>query len=155
MDLIIPNDSYVTLEEANKYHAHRNSAFAWQELDDETKARRLVSASDFLDFNYRFLGRKVDPTQLREFPRTNTGGTDSKGIPTSVKYAVFELALYENLNENPDSEMSSVRVGPLSVNFEKNLASGNASNRFEYVKGILDTYLDKSQGGGKARMLRG
>ncbi|MFC0793578.1 DnaT-like ssDNA-binding protein [Pasteurella multocida] len=155
MDLIIPNDSYVTLEEANKYHANRNSAFVWQELDDETKARRLVSASDFLDFNYRFLGRKADPSQLRAFPRTNTGGTDSKDIPTSVKYAVFELALYENLNENPDSEMSSVRVGPLSVNFEKNPVSGNASNRFEYVKSILDTYLDKSQGGGKARMLRG
>ncbi len=155
MELRIPEDSYVSIEEANKYHAFRNSFAEWQELDDQAKARRLVSASDFLDFTYRFLGKKVDPSQSRAFPRVNTGGTDSKGIPTSVKYAVFELALYENLNENPDSEMSSVRVGPLSVNFEKNLASGNASNRFEYVKGILDTYLDKSQGGGKARMLRG
>ncbi|HDR0635840.1 DnaT-like ssDNA-binding protein [Pasteurella multocida] len=155
MELTIPNDSYVTIEEANKYHAFRNSASTWQELDDETKARRLVSASDFLDFNYRFLGKKLDSSQVRAFPRTNTGGADSNGIPTAVKFAVFELALYENLNENQDREMSSVRVGPLSVNFEKNLASGNASNRFEYVKGILDTYLDKSQGSGKARMLRG
>ncbi|MFP4773905.1 DnaT-like ssDNA-binding protein [Pasteurella multocida] len=155
MALIIPDDSYVTLEESNKYHGNRNSAFAWQELDDETKARRLVSASDFLDFHYRFLGRKVDPSQPRSFPRTNTGGTDSKGIPKSVKYAVFELALHENLNENPDREMSSVRVGPLAVNFEKDLTSGNASNRFEYVKVLLYTYLDKNQSSSKSRLLRG
>ncbi|MCT8713661.1 hypothetical protein KZ444_10825, partial [Glaesserella parasuis] len=66
MTLNVPTDSYVSLEEANGYHQLRASFDTWNELDDEQKARRLVSASDFLDHNYRFVGEKVDPTQIRQ-----------------------------------------------------------------------------------------
>lgn len=66
---MVDQDSYVSLEEANSYHQLRASFEAWNELDDEQKARRLVSASDFLDHNYRFVGEKAEPTQIRQFPR--------------------------------------------------------------------------------------
>lgn len=155
MELRIPEDSYVSVEEANKYHAFRNSFAEWRELDEQAKARRLVSASDFLDFSYRFLGKKVDPLQSRAFPRVNTGGLDQNGIPTSIKFAVFELALYEDLNTNQDQEMSSVRVGPVSASFEKSSTSNSPVNRFEYVKVLLDSYLDKRQSMGTSRMVRG
>lgn len=154
-DLIIPDDSYVTLDEANRYHAIRESFNAWNELDDEIKLRRLVSASDFLDVNYKFLGRKVSPSQTRQFPRTYTGGVDENGIPTSVKIAVFELALQADLNQNEDQKMSSVKVGPISVNYEQNRGFDTKVNRFSYVKSLLDLYLDKNTGFGSVSMLRG
>ena len=43
--------AYLSVEEANAYHNLRMSKAAWAALDEEEKARRLVSASDFLDVN--------------------------------------------------------------------------------------------------------
>ena len=154
-DLIIPDDSYVTLDEANHYHAMRESFSVWGELEDGVKLRRLVSASDFLDVNYKFLEKKLNSSQPRQFPRTNTGGTDKNGIPTVVKIAVFELALQSDLNQNEEQKMSSVKVGPLSVNYEQSRGLDTKANRFSYVKSLLDSYLDKNTGCGTVQMLRG
>lgn len=88
MTLNVPTDSYVSIEEANGYHQLRASFEAWNELDDEQKARRLVSASDFLDHNYRFVGEKAEPTQIRQFPRQESS-QESSEIPLQVKYAVL------------------------------------------------------------------
>ena len=154
-ELNIPDDSYVTLDEANRYHAIRSSADAWGELDGDEKARRLVSASDFLDVNYKFLGSKAYSDQVRRFPRKDIGGVDKNGIPTLVKIAVFELALQSDLNQNEEQKMSSVRVGPLSVSYEQDRGLDTKTNRFSYVKSLLDLYLDKNTGFGSAAILRG
>lgn len=53
--------AYLSVEEADAYHNLRMSKETWAALDEEEKARRLVSASDFLDVNYRFMGEKADP----------------------------------------------------------------------------------------------
>lgn len=139
MTLNVPTDSYISLEEANSYHQLRASFEAWNELDDEQKARRLVSASDFLDHNYRFVGEKADTTQIRQFPRQ-----ESSEIPLQVKYAVCELALQSDLNQNPEQKMASVKVGPISVNYENQAAISGSSNRFEYVKTLLSGFLSSS-----------
>lgn len=154
-ELNIPEDSYVTLEEANRYHAIRSSAESWGELEDNEKARRLVSASDFLDVNYKFLGNKVYSGQSRQFPRTNTGGSDDNGIPIPIKIAVFELALQSDLNQNEERKMSSVKVGPISVNYEQDRGLDTNVNRFSYVKSLIDSYLDKRTGFGYVSLLRG
>ncbi|MCK3657225.1 hypothetical protein A4G18_00445 [Pasteurellaceae bacterium Pebbles2] len=150
-NLSIPDESYVSVDEANRYHALRSSFDSWNELSDEIKKRRLVSASDFLDVNYRFLGEKNSEEQYRQFPRKNT----NEDIPIPIKLAVFELALQENLNQNEDQKMASVKVGPISVNYEQDSSQGNKSNRFSYVKSLLDSYLDKRNGFGSSLMLRG
>ncbi|MCT8831142.1 DnaT-like ssDNA-binding protein [Glaesserella parasuis] len=143
MTLNVPTDSYVSLEEANGYHQLRASFEAWNELDDEQKARRLVSASDFLDHNYRFVGEKVDPTQIRQFPRQENS-QESSEIPLQVKYAVCELALQSDLNQNTEQKMASVKVGPVSVNYENQAVISGSSNRFEYVKTLLSRFLNSS-----------
>lgn len=143
MTLNVPTDSYVSLEEANGYHQLRASFDEWNELDDEQKARRLVSASDFLDHNYRFVGEKVDPTQIRQFPRQENS-QESSEIPLQVKYAVCELALQSDLNQNPEQKMASVKVGPISVNYENQATISGSSNRFEYVKTLLSRFLNSS-----------
>ena len=116
--------AYLSVEEANAYHNLRMSKAAWAALDEEEKARRLVSASDFLDVNYRFMGEKADPIQLRQFPRK---GFESLKIPTAIIYAVCELALQENLNQNAEQKMTSVKVGSLSVNYDNRSTIADSS----------------------------
>ncbi|OBX06187.1 DnaT-like ssDNA-binding protein [Gallibacterium genomosp. 3] len=152
MNLLIPDDSYVSVEEADKYHALRSSYSDWSVLDDETKARRLVSASDFVDINYQFLGEKVDSTQQRQFPRIKTGWGEDGAIPKAIKFAVCELALQEALNQNEEQKMSSVSVGPISVNYQSSQTS-NQTDRFTYIKSLLGLYLDKRSG--QVRLVRG
>lgn len=136
--------AYLSVEEADAYHNLRMSKDAWAALDEEEKARRLVSASDFLDVNYRFMGEKADPTQLRQFPRK---GFESLEIPTAIIYAVCELALQENLNQNAEQKMTSVKVGSLSVNYDNRSTIANSSNRFDYVRQLLAVWLDRSSFG--------
>ena len=133
--------AYLSVEEANAYHNLRMSKAAWAVLDEEEKARRLVSASDFLDVNYRFMGEKADPIQLRQFPRK---GFESLKIPTAIIYAVCELALQENLNQNAEQKMTSVKVGSLSVNYDNRSTIADSSNRFDYVR---VAWLDRSSFG--------
>lgn len=75
----VPQDSYVTIAEADAYHAIRPSATTWAALSEPEKEQRLVAASDYLDSQYIFTGKKTDENQPREFPRN--GSTD---IPLSL-----------------------------------------------------------------------
>ena len=136
--------AYLSVEEADAYHNLRMSKAAWAALDEEEKARRLVSASDFLDVNYRFMGEKADPMQLRQFPRK---GFEALKIPTAIIYAVCELALQENLNQNAEQKMTSVKVGSLSVNYDNRSTIADSSNRFDYVRQLLVAWLDRSSFG--------
>ena len=136
--------AYLSVEEADAYHNLRMSKAAWAALDEEEKARRLVSASDFLDVNYRFMGEKADPMQLRQFPRK---GFESLKIPTAIIYGVCELALQENLNQNAEQKMTSVKVGSLSVNYDNRSTIADSSNRFDYVRQLLVAWLDRSSFG--------
>lgn len=136
--------AYLSVEEADAYHNLRMSKAAWAALDEEEKARRLVSASDFLDVNYRFMGEKADPIQLRQFPRK---GFESLKIPTAIIYAVCELALQENLNQNAEQKMTSVKVGSLSVNYDNRSTIADSSNRFDYVRQLLVAWLDRNSFG--------
>lgn len=128
--------SYVSLSEADEYHSQRASFEGWDVLDEQTKQRRLMSAADFLDANYRFTGEKAMPEQVRQFPRS---GDDS--VPLAVKFAVCELALQENLNAEPENEMQSVSVGAVNVSYRSSGFAKTGSNRFSYVKTLLRPYL--------------
>ena len=119
--------AYLTVEEADDYHRLRMSAETWAELSEEEKTRRLVSASDFLDVNYRFNGEKADPLQIR--------------------YAVCELALQDSLNQNAEQKMTSVKVGSISVNYDTHSTIADSSNRFNYVRQLLAVWLDRSSFG--------
>lgn len=132
----LPLTSYVTLSEADDYHDQRASFEAWNGLDEQTKERRLMSASDFLDMSYTFSGEKATAEQFRQFPRLG-----QVNVPTAVKYAVCELALYGDLNQNAEPLMESVKVGPVSVNYAQQQNNSQASQRFEYVKSLLKDHL--------------
>jgi len=60
---------------------------------------------------------------------------------------VCELALQENLNQNAEQKMTSVKVGSLSVNYDNRATIADSSNRFDYVRQLLVAWLDRSSFG--------
>ena len=129
--------AYVSVEEADAYHNLRMSAEIWGALTATEKARRLVNASDYIDSGYIYLGKPSDKHQLRAFPRN--GDTD---VPVKVKNAVCELALEENLTQNPTALKSAVKVGELSVTYSHpSAANGVENQRFSYVAQLLREFV--------------
>ena len=133
----VPQDSYVTVAEADAYHAIRPSANAWAALTEPEKEQRLVAASDYLDSQYIFNGKKTDENQSREFPRN--GSTE---IPTAIKKAVFELALQDSLTSNPSAEVKREKVDVLEVEY---FQADAGSLRFGYIDGLLRPFLFQSK----------
>lgn len=80
-------NSYVTLAEANAYHADRNNT-AWTGTDS-VKQGALVRATDYIDQVYagRWIGDPLNDVQALAWPR------DEAGIPEKLKQAVCILAL--------------------------------------------------------------
>ena len=133
----VPQDSYVTVAEADAYHAIRPSANAWAALSEPDKEQRLVAASDYLDSQYIFNGKKTDENQPREFPRN--GATE---IPTAIKKAVFELALQDSLTSNASAEVKREKVDVLEVEY---FQSDDGAIRFGYIDGLLRPFLLQSK----------
>ena len=133
----VPHDSYVTVAEADAYNAIRPSAQTWAALSDSEKEQRLVAASDYLDSQYIFTGKKTDQNQPREFPRN--GATE---IPTAIKKAVFELALQDSLTSNPSAEVKREKVDVLEVEY---FQADAGSLRFGYIDGLLRPFLFQSK----------
>ena len=133
----VPQDSYVTVAEADAYHAIRPSANAWAALTEPEKEQRLVAASDYLDSQYIFNGKKTDENQPREFPRN--GETD---VPMAIKKAVFELALQDSLTSNSSAEVKREKVDVLEVEY---FQSDDGAIRFGYIDGLLRPFLFQSK----------
>ena len=133
----VPQDSYVTVAEADAYHAIRPSATTWAALSEPEKEQRLVAASDYLDSQYIFNGKKTDENQPREFPRN--GETDT---PTAIKKAVFELALQDSLTSNASAEVKREKVDVLEVEY---FQSDDGAIRFGYIDGLLRPFLLQSK----------
>ena len=133
----VPQDSYVTVAEADAYHAIRPSATTWAALTEPEKEQRLVAASDYLDSQYIFTGKKTDPSQPREFPRN--GETE---VPMAIKKAVFELALQDSLTSNASAEVKREKVDVLEVEY---FQSDDGAIRFGYIDGLLRPFLLQSK----------
>jgi len=119
------SNSYVTLDEADTYFESRNHSSDWDECDDETKEKHLITATNQIDWFFDFNGSKTDSTQALSFPRYECYDNkldeyvESDIIPNKVKYAVFELVL-ASLNEDrfADDDMiglQEVQIGTLRV----------------------------------------
>jgi len=114
-------NSYVTLLEANTYLEAHLQASNWSALDDEKKKASLVSATREID-TMQFNGRRASQAQSLVWPRLGLYDYDSyqiTGIPTRLKSAVFELAIW-NLTEEDRlagkfeiDTMESVEIGPI------------------------------------------
>lgn len=141
MALNVPADSYVGVADADRYHQMRQSAAAWTALDEPTKERMLVSASDYLDANFRLKNGLNAAMRSGEKP-----------VHPQVLKAVCELALQQQLNSNEKPKQQSVKVGEIAVTY----AIGNTNKeRFDYVAALLYGMYEPRKGVHMVPMPRG
>lgn len=129
---------YISVAQADAYHAIRMSHATWAALSESDKAARLVSASDYLDGYYRFRGKKTSPTQLRQFPRN--GETT---IPPEVMQAVLELAVAlpssGGINAQAARTRKRVKVGEIETEYQD--ATAAEKRLYPLIDGLLRDWI--------------
>lgn len=120
MTLVLFENSFVTLEEAEAYFDERFDSDAWNDAtsapDDITKERLLISASKKIN-SLDFVGSALEPGQKMVFPR-------DYALPQDIKDAVCEEAfsMLVKLNDvhkkNLENNISSISLGVGSVKYQ-------------------------------------
>jgi hypothetical protein len=127
MTIVLFDNSYVTLEEADDYLDSRSAR--WVSATEEQKERALVQATSLLD-ELPWLGQSLTADQPLAWPRSRFSyydpsfvrvlETTESDVPRRVKTAVFNQALhlvtYPELFEA--SEVQSyerIKVGPIEL----------------------------------------
>lgn len=99
-DLIVGENSYVSVAEADTFFSNYLYSDTWEATDEETKKKALITATSMLDINFIWWGIKTDPDQTLDFPRTSTvynigcGNNDPENIPKEIKDATCIQAQY-------------------------------------------------------------
>lgn len=150
-------NSYATIAEANTYLDDSVRAGSWEFLDDDNKARALLTATRMLD-RREWQGEVADEDQTLAFPRTGLADYGSTQFPSPIIEACIELA-YE-LTQDAEVESQSqgkntkkLTAGSTSIEyFRPGGVRGLASvKRFpDVVEEIIADLLASSRSGGEA-----
>lgn len=140
-------DAYADRAEADAYFAARAVA-AWADATEPARSAALLRATAYLEGNFRWVGRLVDPAQPLAWPRTGARDAEGRpldGIPDRVKAACAELALIA-LTEDlaPPLERGgrvlSERVGPVEVGYAADAPAGRSFPAVEaLLRGLVRT----------------
>jgi hypothetical protein len=175
-------NSYCSVEFADGYNATQIDGQDWADVDLPDKQIRLMTASQVIDGNYDFFGRRLNRIQGLEFPRWGLRDRDGYMLPTAplprfIKCATAELArvLGQRVDAGgsattPASASSSsgavekIQVGPIALTLASNSSSsGSATSTTSStvvalvprsVSSWLLDYGNPRFGYGSARLLR-
>lgn len=147
-------DSYVSVEQANAYHAKHGNA-AWADMDYADKESALVRATDYMMQAYRarWKGFRSNLGQALDWPRQSVILTDMginymvpyTSIPEEVKKACAELALRAMTGGvatdlAPDQERGVLSESVTGVSITYDPRSPQAV-RFRAIDMLLQPYL--------------
>lgn len=134
-------NSYLTVEEANKYFEFHAYEDEWNSVEESKKDTLLEKASREIDkFNLFFIDTKATKEQVLEFPRK---GQDA--IPTEVKNATCEMAIYLLLKKKNKSHITNNKLGINSVNLNGVSYAYNGNGFIpDEVLDILKPYINLS-----------
>lgn len=98
-------NSYVDVDFADNYFTTVLDTL-WDALLSNEKEAALITASQYIDGHYYFIGKVKSSSQLLAWPRiaaTDSDGRKHDGIPERLKQACSELALESAINglDNP------------------------------------------------------
>lgn len=144
--------AYAGLATADRWFAARRLS-VWAEAPAAARHGALIRAADWLDSQFRFRGRPVDPAQPRAWPRSGIGaGPMPGGLPMPVQTAYFELALALLEGDEAAERLLGIRgairrerIGGLAVEYG---AAGGEGGR---LRAMLAPYL---QSGVATRVVR-
>lgn len=144
------SESYVSVAEADEYHASRGNA-AWDLIDD--KEALLRQATDYMLQTYRgkWKGYRTTAIQALDWPRAEVALNDVAGpsdfyisneiVPVEVRRACAELALRASTEQLlPDETQQVIKetVGPISVQYSPHTSQ---RKRFVTVDRALALFL--------------
>nr|DAF75541.1 MAG TPA: Putative Head Tail Connector Protein [Caudoviricetes sp.] len=95
-NLVEGANSYVSLEEATAYQRRFNRQ-DWLGLSEDEKKASLIKATQYVDNQFTWKGRRKYQTQELGFPRVmllDLDGFEVTGIPARLKQAICEAAYY-------------------------------------------------------------
>ncbi|MEQ8816558.1 MAG: hypothetical protein RLO51_26215 [Thalassobaculum sp.] len=134
-------DAYADRAEADAYFAAR-AVTAWAGAGEAARDAALLHATAWLEGNFRWVGRLVDPGQPLAWPRTGARDAEGRpldGIPDRVKAACAELALVALAGDlappvERGGRVLSERVGPVEISYAADAPPGRA---FPAVEALL------------------
>lgn len=95
-NLVEGANSYVSMEEATAYQRRFNRQ-DWLGLSEDEKKASLIKATQYVDNQFTWKGRRKYQTQELGFPRVmllDLDGFEVTGIPARLKQAICEAAYY-------------------------------------------------------------
>lgn len=125
--------AYVSVADADTYHASHGSPAAWTGATTSTKELSLRMATEWLDQTYgtRWNGYRTTSTQQRDWPRNGVYDRDDRAfssteVPQVVKDATCYMALRyvqggelrPDLSYSGDIKREVSKVGPLETEVE-------------------------------------
>ncbi len=125
MTIIVDENSYVDVVEADTYFSERFGYDLWDGQTEEIKEQLLISATQQLDLQCSWYGSKSDPDQDLDFPRI----PDADPTPKAIKNAECEMA-YAVLSTGSTSTdggdaLTELKAGSVTLKFDAG-TTGNA-----------------------------
>jgi len=165
-------NSFVSIDDANDYHALRNNE-AWGQLSVGVRKSLLIKATDYMEQVYRdkWKGIRVTDSQSLSWPRAYVEREDgdyesptssyraygtyyypSNVVPTEVKNACADLAYKANsadLSPDIDRVTKREKLGPMEVEYQD---YAKPYKQYRAIDNLLSVLL-KSSGSGVFRKL--
>lgn len=138
----------ITVAFADDYHATRNNT-AWAGLSDAAKQGAIVTATDYIYREYKFIGVKFKSTQGLHFPLL--AEDDTAINPEKFLNAVAELAFITKdvplINRTPQDRSWLIEdtTGPLVKRWAPGVGQPSTKPDFEWLDNMLSDYLQESK----------
>jgi hypothetical protein len=139
-------NAYIDVATFKQYWENRGITFT--ETDDTIKAW-IIRATAYLDGSFCFWGEVVADDQALQFPRKylcdrNNVEVASDSVPVQIENATAELAYTAkgtaDLNKN--SNISSKRIGPVSITYRSGIAVADYPTVNNYIKAFIKSCTD-------------
>ena len=147
MPLVVGENTYISLADAEAYFATRYNSALWDAQDDPTKEVLLQSATRSTDLYCVWSGEKTDEDQLLEFPRD-----DETEIPTSIETACCEIALAmvaaDDVINSSDPSLKKMKADVIEFTFVDKFTSTNDLYN-DFVGRLLSPYCSAASSGAK------
>ena len=119
MTIVLYENSFVTLDEAEAYFDERFDSDAWTNtesgIDDTAKEKLLITASKRVNM-FDFVGKTAEENQPMAFPRDYEMPQDIKDAVCEEAYALLtgKTSVHK---QNQDDNISSISLGAGSVSY--------------------------------------
>ena len=148
-------NSFLSVDEADKYFDTRLYSASWTDVEDETKKVALIASSRFLSVYYNYYGTRTEEFQNLAFPRIGLYDHDGYNlgyytVPEKVKQATAELALYQleneslvsNISSPLDSGLTEIKVSSIALKFSREALRDGDTTDFEFPQYIHSLLVD-------------